>query len=419
MTLRFKVVFLLLVSYLSISAGFSQLEDPVKWSNSAYDLGAGQYELVFTSNVEEGWHTYGQNIPMGGPLPTWFSFVETEGWSKVDSVMECQNAVIFEYDPNFEMKLEYYEGKANWHQKVTLNSDTVSSISGFVSYMVCNDEMCLPPVDKDFVFDLTSAKEKSADFIMCPEVERSHHTPAGEKNHGSDEPSEKEEKTPWGYFVFGLIAGFLALLTPCVFPLIPMTVSFFTKQSKTKSQGIRNALIYAFFIIFIYTGLGLLISYIFGADAMYALSVHYLFNLFLFVLLFVFGLSFLGAFELSLPTSWANKADSAADKGGIVGIFFMAATLAIVSFSCTGPIIGGALAGAASGGLLGPASVMFGFSLALSIPFALFAIFPSWLNSMPQSGGWLNTVKVVLGLLEIGFAFKFLSNASISFSIGQ
>jgi len=383
MTLRFKVVFLLLVSYLLVSSSFSQLEDPVKWSTQTFKVAENEYDLVFTSAIEDGWHTYGQNIADGGPLPSWFSFVETEGWSKIDSVMECQNAIIFEYDKNFDMKLEYFEGSVNWHQKVKVLEDSVKSIKGFVSYMVCNDEMCLPPVDVDFNFDLSSAIEFPANFEMCPKVERSHHTPAtNEDGHGADKPKEEEEKSIWGYFVFGLVAGFLALLTPCVFPLIPMTVSFFTKQSKTRSQGIRNALIYAFFIIFIYTGLGLLISYIFGADAMYALSVHYLFNLFLFVLLFAFGLSFLGAFDLSLPTSWANKADSAADKGGIVGIFFMAATLAIVSFSCTGPIIGGALAGAASGGLLGPASVMFGFSLALSIPFALFAIFPSWLNSM-------------------------------------
>jgi len=419
MSLRFKVLFLLLVSYLGVGSVFSQLEDPVKWSTEIYKIGDDTYDLVFTSNVEEGWHTYSQNLPEGGPLPTWFSFVETDGWNKIDSVMECQNASINEFDPNFDMDLEFFEGTANWHQVVKINSDSVSQVKGFVSYMVCNDEMCLPPKDVDFAFELAAAKEKPSGFEMCPEIERSHHSGVEEDDKSeSDSPKEEEEDSIWGLFIFGLIAGFLALLTPCVFPLIPMTVSFFTKQSKTRSQGIRNALIYAGFIIFIYTGLGLIISYAFGREAMYNLSVNEIFNIFMFILLFVFGLSFLGAFEITLPTSWANKADKAADKGGLLGIFFMAATLAIVSFSCTGPLIGTALAGAAGGGLLAPGAVMFGFSLALSIPFALFAIFPSWLNSMPDSGGWLNAVKVVLGLLEIGFAFKFLSNADLRLQWG-
>ena len=411
MSLRFKGFILLLVSYILISSVSAQIEDPVKWKWQAYDLGNSEYELVFTSDIEEHWHTYSQYLSSNdGPLPTWFSFNESEGWAKVDSVLECSNQTITEYDPNFDMELAFFEGTVNWWQKIKLNSDTVTNIKGFLSFMVCDESKCLPPKDIDFDFDLSQAISKPVDFEMCPE-------PVEEAGHDNTEEHGSEDDVPdstWGLFIFGVIAGFLALLTPCVFPLIPMTVSFFTKQSKNRAQGIKNALIYAFFIIFIYTGLGLLISYIFGPDAMYALSVHYLFNLFMFAVLFAFGLSFLGAFEITLPASWANKADSAADRGGIMGIFFMAATLAIVSFSCTGPIIGSALAGAAQGGLMGPAAVMFGFSLALSIPFALFAIFPSWLNSMPQSGGWLNVVKVVLGLLEIGFAFKFLSNADLT-----
>ena len=418
MSLRFKGFILLLVSYLVISSVSGQIEDPVKWNWEAYDLGNLEYELVFTSDIEEHWHTYSQYLSSNdGPLPTWFSFNESEGWAKVDSVMECSNQTITEFDPNFDMELAYFEGKVNWWQKIKLNSDTVTNIKGFLSFMVCDESKCLPPKDIDFDFDLSQATAKPADFEMCPEpAKKSSHEENGTGEDKGEEHGSGDDvpDSVWGLFIFGVIAGFLALLTPCVFPLIPMTVSFFTKQSKTRAKGIKNALLYAFFIIFIYTGLGLLISYIFGPDAMYALSVHYLFNLFMFAVLFAFGLSFLGAFEITLPASWANKADSAADRGGIMGIFFMAATLAIVSFSCTGPIIGSALAGAAQGGLMGPAAVMFGFSLALSIPFALFAIFPSWLNSMPQSGGWLNVVKVVLGLLEIGFAFKFLSNADLT-----
>jgi thiol:disulfide interchange protein len=234
----------------------------------------------------------------------------------------------------------------------------------------------------------------------------------GSKDEGS------EGKGLWVLFLLGFGFGFVALLTPCVFPMIPMTVSFFTKTSKTRAQGIRNALIYGFFIIFIYTGLGLALTAIFGVDIMNVISTDPWFNLFLFALLVIFGISFLGAFEITLPASWANKADRASDRGGILGIFFMAATLAIVSFSCTGPIVGTALAGAAKGGYMGPASIMFGFSLALSLPFMLFAAFPGWLNSLPKSGGWLNSVKVVLGLLEIGFAFKFLSNADLVWQLG-
>ena len=200
--------------------------------------------------------------------------------------------------------------------------------------------------------------------------------------------------------------------------MIPMTVSFFTKQSKTRSEGIRNALIYGFFIIFIYTGLGLLLTAVFGVDILNVISTDPFFNVFLFLLLIVFGASFLGAFEIQLPTSWANKTDQAADRGGLIGIFFMAATLAIVSFSCTGPLVGSALAGAATGSFAAPTAVMFGFSLALALPFMLFSAFPGWLNSLPQSGGWLNSVKVVLGLLEIGFAFKFLSNADLVLQLG-
>jgi thiol:disulfide interchange protein DsbD len=229
---------------------------------------------------------------------------------------------------------------------------------------------------------------------------------------------EEEEEGIWGVFLLGMLLGFAALLTPCVFPMIPMTVSFFTKQSKTRSEGIRNALLYGFFIIFIYTGLGLLLTAVFGVDILNVISTDPFFNLFLFLLLLVFGASFLGAFEIQLPASWANKTDQAADRGGIAGIFFMAATLAIVSFSCTGPLVGSALAGAATGSFAAPAAVMFGFSLALAIPFALFSAFPGWLNSLPQSGGWLNSVKVVLGLLEIGFAFKFLSNADLVLQLG-
>ncbi len=224
----------------------------------------------------------------------------------------------------------------------------------------------------------------------------------------------KSNKGLWGIFLVAFFSGFAALLTPCVFPMIPMTVSFFTKQSKNKAAGIKNAMIYGISIVVIYVALGWLVSFIFGADALNALSTNVWFNLIFFLLLIVFAVSFLGAFEIMLPNSWANKVDAQADKGGIIGIFFMALALAIVSFSCTGPIVGTLLVQAASGGnQIGPIVGMFGFSLAIALPFALFAAFPGWLNSLPKSGGWLNTVKVFLGFLELAFAFKFLSNADL------
>ncbi len=217
----------------------------------------------------------------------------------------------------------------------------------------------------------------------------------------------------WGLFFIAFFSGFAALLTPCVFPMIPMTVSFFTKQSKTRAKGITNAIIFGFSIIIIYVGLGYGVSAIFGADAMNQLATNIYFNIAFFVLLIVFAASFLGAFEITLPSSWANKSDKAADRGGLVGIFFMALTLAIVSFSCTGPIVGTLLVDAAKGGFMGPIIGMLGFSLAIALPFTLFAAFPGWLNSLPQSGGWLNTIKVSLGFLELALAFKFLSNADL------
>ena len=217
----------------------------------------------------------------------------------------------------------------------------------------------------------------------------------------------------WSIFFIAFFSGFAALLTPCVFPMIPMTVSFFTKQSKNKAAGIRNAIIYGISIILIYVLLGFLVTWIFGADALNALSTNVWFNIIFFILLVVFATSFLGAFEIMLPNSWANKVDSQADRGGIVGILFMALALAIVSFSCTGPIVGTLLVDAASKGGIAPIIGMFGFSLALALPFMLFAMFPGWLHSLPKSGGWLNTVKVVLGFLELALAFKFLSNADL------
>ncbi len=395
-----------------------QILDPVKWDIGLHPGQNGQTDLVFHASVEPCWHIYSQHLENDmGPLPTYFELTLPEGvvWDQV--VTEC--APLTEYDPNFMMDLNFFEEEVYWVAHLDLaEANPADSISGFLSFMVCDSARCLPPEDIDFKVALSDVGSAIADY--CPPSQHLCHGAPEADHEAVEAPAEQEENEEgiWGVFLLGMLLGFAALLTPCVFPMIPMTVSFFTKQSKTRAQGIRNALIYGLFIIIIYTGLGLLLTAFFGVDVLNKISTDPFFNLFLFILLLIFGASFLGAFEIQLPSSWANKTDAAADRGGIAGIFFMAATLAIVSFSCTGPLVGSALAGAATGSFAAPAAIMFGFSLALAMPFALFSAFPGWLNSLPQSGGWLNSVKVVLGLLEIGFAFKFLSNADLVLQLG-
>ena len=380
--------------------------DPVQWDIALYG-GEGQtMTLVFTADIEEGWHVYSQdNDPLDGPSPTGI-VLTSEGIDAAALASECTPEVHF--DPNFDKEVKSFEGQARWALDFSWVGDNPESVAGILTYMACDDSKCIFPPDVEFEVNLTDASPTSSQPELC-----------ADGDEGSTPESDKSgDDGLLVLFLLGMGLGFAALFTPCVFPLIPMTVSFFTKQSKTRAEGIRNALIYGASIIFIYTGLGLVLTAVFGVDVLNLISTDPYFNIGLFVLLVVFGVSFLGAFEIQLPTSWANKMDAQADRGGLIGIFFMAATLAIVSFSCTGPLVGSALAGAATGNYGGPIAVMFGFSLALAIPFTLFSAFPGWLNSLPQSGGWLTSVKVVLGLLEIGFAFKFLSNADLVLQLG-
>jgi thiol:disulfide interchange protein DsbD len=415
-----------------------QIEEPVTWDFSLYPSEQeGLHDLVIHATVDTCWHIYSQNNdPNDGPVPTEFGFDWPEGAKAVGRVAECTPNE--EYDPNFMLDLKFFEEEVYWRQTVDL-SDVAdeAQISGYVYFMVCNASMCLPPEEVLISVNVKDILEAGDRPSYCPPSKHwcdhtalghseGHDTEVGLFSEGSsladnasnEAESEGEEEGLLWTFLLGFGLGLAALLTPCVFPMIPMTVSFFTKQSKTRAEGIRNALIYGFFIIFIYTGLGLALTAFFGVDVLNLISTDPIFNVFLFLLLLVFGASFLGAFEIQLPSSWANKADAASDRGGIIGIFFMAATLAIVSFSCTGPLVGSALAGAATGSFAAPTAVMLGFSSALALPFGLFSAFPGWLNSLPSSGGWLNSVKVVLGLLEIGFAFKFLSNADLVLQLG-
>ena len=394
-----KKIFLLLTLLIS-TVSFSQILDPVEWSTSVEQVSDTEYDLVIKANIEEKWHLYSQVLDEGGPIATTFVFVENENYSLVGTPTEDEGYSAPE--PAFDnMMVKYFEGVATFKQRIKVTSASNFKIEGEVEYMVCDDSQCLPPTYVDLSFNVKTGKATSI---------------AGEKSEVVKTKKDKKnsDRSLLTIFIIAFFSGFAALLTPCVFPMIPMTVSFFTKQSKSKAAGIKNAIIYGISIVIIYVLLGIIVSAVFGADALNALSTNVWFNIIFFLLLVIFAISFLGAFEITLPSSWGTKVDAQADRGGIIGIFFMALALAIVSFSCTGPIVGTLLVEAAAGGSqIGPIIGMLGFSLALAIPFALFAAFPGWMNSLPKSGGWLNTVKVVLGFLELALAFKFLSNADL------
>ncbi len=405
-----KKVFLFLALFSITFTSFSQIYDPVKWSTSVEKVSDLEYDLIIQATVEEGWHLYSQNVPEDGPIATTFSFKKTDDYELVGSTSEEEGHTVF--DVVFEMKIKYFENKSTFKQRIKILSEKAIDISSEVEFMVCNNESCLPPTLVDLNFQISGNKAA----ISENKIEAIDFNAKGttETVNVTKTPKKESDKSLLTIFIIAFFSGFAALLTPCVFPMIPMTVSFFTKQSKSKAAGIKNAIIYGASIVIIYVFLGTIVSAVFGADALNALSTNVWFNIIFFLLLVIFAISFLGAFEIVLPSSWGTKVDAQADKGGIIGIFFMALALAIVSFSCTGPIVGTLLVQAAAGGSqIGPIVGMLGFSLALAIPFALFAAFPGWLNSLPKSGGWLNTVKVVLGFLELALAFKFLSNADL------
>ncbi len=447
---------ILLLALFSLTIGNSQILEPVKWSTSVKKISNTEYKLVSKATIESGWHLYSQTVPEGGPIPTTFTYNDEKGAVKVIGKTSEEAGHVVD-DPIFEMKIKFFGDTALFEQNVNVTGD-LKTIRGTVEFMVCDDTRCLPPTEVELVFNLPATtkptpekkNEESKISVSSEHAEKVSEELKPEATEGAEEvlpavpedhenvenkiheesavssqevkdsktlsnsEPKKSKKGLWGIFFIAFLSGFAALLTPCVFPMIPMTVSFFTKQSKNKAVGIKNAIVYGLSIIIIYVLLGSLVSLIFGPDALNALSTNVWFNLAFFLLLIIFAASFLGAFELLLPNSWANKVDRQADRGGLIGIFFMALALAIVSFSCTGPIVGTLLVEAATGGSqIGPVVGMLGFSLAIALPFALFAAFPGWLNSLPKSGGWLNTVKVVLGFLELALAFKFLSNADL------
>lgn len=409
----------------------AQIYSPIKWKTSVQKVSDTEYELQAQALIENGWHLYSQNVADGGPLPTHFNFTKSPDFELFGDVKEEKGKII--NDPVFKMSIKFFEKETTFRQRIKINNNKPFKIKTEVEFMACNDENCLPPSYDELEFNInpiaksTPSKDIAANVVT--EIVKEDSLKVVEEVAVSNlpikkniSPIKKQQKTKPNkqdlnslgtIFILSFLSGFAALLTPCVFPMIPMTVSFFTKQSKTKSQGIKKAFFYGIFIITIYIFLGAVVTWAFGADSLNALSTNVWFNLIFFLLLLFFAFSFLGAFEIMLPNSLANKVDNQADKGGIIGILFMALALAIVSFSCTGPIVGTLLVEAASRGGIAPFVGMFGFSLALALPFTLFAAFPGWLNSLPKSGGWLNAVKVVLGFLELALAFKFLSNADL------
>lgn len=411
------ILFLLFLTAFSINA---QVVNPVKWTSKVEKISDTEFNLIISGTIEDEWHVYSQFTPDGGPLPMVLEFKNSKGnYELVGSPKESKYKK--QYNDVFEVDEFLFEKSVTVTQKIKIINPKTNKINLHLEYQACK-EQCIND-NKDFVFTIpvipASEIEVSTttDSTAATVDETSENNDTISKIEQSKidvkQHSEDSEKGLWTIFFLAFLGGFAALLTPCVFPMIPMTVSFFTKQSKTPAEGKRNAIIYGISIILIYVVLGLAVTGIFGADALNALSTDVWFNVIFFFLLVVFATSFLGAFEIMLPNSWANKVDRQADRGGIIGILFMALALAIVSFSCTGPIVGTLLVESASKGGIAPIIGMLGFSSALALPFMLFAMFPGWLQSLPKSGGWLNTVKVSLGFLELALALKFLSNADL------
>lgn len=433
------------------------IRDAVSWSHSIEDKSPTEKVIVLTATIKGDWHLYSTELPAGGPTPTQLIVDKIAGAELVGSLVASQKP-IEKYDPNFEMTLRFFSGKVSFRQKLRITDPKKFAFEGYVRYMVCDDQQCLPPTNWDFTVQTkelgkldANAPAKLADEAPAQPVEAP--ATAGEPSADSlpavpaetlsvatdstaisttdlwapvipelkaygDKALSQADGSLWMLLVGGFLGGLVALVTPCVWPMIPMTVSFFLKRNKDKKKGIRDALIYGLGIIIIYVGLGLLVSVAFGASFLNSLATNAYFNVAFFLLLVIFAMSFFGAFELVLPAKWTNKMDEKADSAsGFVSIFFMAFTLALVSFSCTGPIVGTLLVQAAtsSSGMLAPAVGMLGFALALALPFTLFAIFPNLLQSMPKSGGWMNSVKVVLAFIELALALKFLSIADLAY----
>ncbi len=396
-------------------AATGQIFDPVSWSTEVVQIDEFTYDIKFHAAIEEGWHLYSQDLPdEDGPIATKFIFKETEGITLEGPTLEPKPHV--EYDPNFMMDLAFFEEEVTFTQRV-LTDGAASHVEGSYEFMVCNEVRCLPPEFVEFKLPLKAGIAKNmagADDKLANAQEVVPHLPNVDLENPEGSCGEKTEiSNVWMVFLFGLGGGLIALLTPCVFPMIPLTVSFFTKGGEGGGKGIGQAVLYGFFIFLIYAVLSIPFHFNTDPEVLNEIATSVWLNLIFFAVFVVFAISFFGFFEITLPSSLANKADSASQAGGILGIFFMALTLALVSFSCTGPILGTVLGSALKNGPWPITAAMCGFGVALGLPFALFATFPKMMNKLPKSGGWLNSVKVVLGFLELALALKFLSNADL------
>ncbi len=417
------ILFFIFINNIAINAQVDPLS-VVKWDFRVEQSGC-EATIIAKATIVKQWHIYAAHLPEGSfSLPTELILDKSTNYQLVGKLIEPKPEK--EHDEIIGEDIFYHKGTVEFKQKIKILTDKDFTLKGIYTFSACDEKGCLPPFDDVFNLKVKGCTLNPQDTIIASEaivttiedsaekiVEHNAKTELSIQKEIVEKKDDSSNKSLIVIFFLAFLSGFAALLTPCVFPMIPMTVSFFTKQSKTKAQGIKNAIIYGVSIIVIYVLLGTIVTAVFGSDAMNALSTNVYFNILFFILLVVFAVSFMGAFEIILPSSWVNKADSASNKGGLIGIFFMAFTLALVSFSCTGPIVGTLLVQAATIGGLGPFVGMFGFSLALALPFGLFAAFPGWMNALPKSGGWLNTVKVVLGFLELALAFKFLSNADL------
>jgi thiol:disulfide interchange protein DsbD len=419
-------IFLILGSWFLVQNSFGQFQQHLYWKSEVEKVSDKEYLVKFICTLDEGWHVYSQFTEEGGPNATVFNFEKNKDIDLIGKVQEV-GKLEKQFDELFGVNVSSFSDKVTFIQKVKVNNpDAV--LKGAFDGQVCKQECILfGPEEFSISFNGKNLQTKDTGTlttnIPTPIIDSVQKIIAAAKfdtsyiNSSCSVKSENKDRSSWLVFLLGFLGGLIALLTPCVFPMVPLTVSFFTKGGKDKKKGIRKAITYGISIVVIYVLLGLIITGVFGSDALNAMSTNIWFNLLFFFVFVIFALSFFGFFEITLPASWANKTDSLAGKGGNIGIFFMAFTLALVSFSCTGPIIGTLLVQAATGG--GPAIFhhipvkplfgMFGFSLALALPFTLFALFPQWLHSLPKSGGWLNTVKDILGFLELALAFKFLS----------
>ena len=422
--MRKKILFLIVMVGISL-ASFSQISDPVNWSFELKKTSETTADIKIIASIEDGWHIYGLSIPKDGPSPTTIVFEKIENAQKTGE-FQAPSKLEKLFSSEFNMEINWYSENAVFIQKIKFSDASKVKVSGYVKFMTCDDKSCLPPSKRQFALTLSSTpttdalaeKTETTKPTVTENQTSDYWTPVITELKNFGETKDTATTSLWLIFLAGLAGGFLALFTPCVWPIIPMTVSFFLKRSENKKRGQRDAVLYGLAIIFIYVTLGILITLIFGASALNSLSTNAIFNLIFFGLLVLFAVSFFGAFEITLPSSWSTKLDAKADStAGFLSIMFMAFTLALVSFSCTGPIIGTLLVQVSStGSVLAPAVGMLGFAVALAIPFTLFAIFPSWLKSLPKSGGWLNTVKVVLAFLELALALKFLSVADLAYS---